>query len=374
MSADYSRLRVLVICAAVLAGLALPVATAGAGVSVGLASRASATYVWAVWGGHRGPALTKLTGEAGIDAGNNDSLLIEPSGHVLEFGGNTLGAQAYAVPHLSHVVATADADRYFLAISSPTSIVAGRCPDSTVWRWNDGQAATKVTALDGLGVVQVAAGADHQFALTCTGKVYVWGVGPLAGPGYSRVPTLNPHLTALTSGTAVGVLIDSGSDIGGMLVNGQLYVWGSNAQGQCGCGISGGYIASPRSVRQAVSFKTISLGGDQRYNGQILAIDGSGQAWCWGANLDGQCGLGTNHNVDVPTRVPGRTSVAQVAAGGTYSLFVGARGTLWACGAIHDFGKSSTPNQWSPSKVLSGVTAVSAGSAHALVVGAGART
>ena len=223
-------------------------------------------------------------------------------------------------------------------------------------------------------MVQVAAGADHQFALTCTGKVYVWGVGPLAGPGYSRVPTLNPHLTALTSGTAVGVLIDSGSDIGGMLVNGQLYVWGSNAEGQCGCGISGGYIASPRSVRQAVSFKTISLGGDQRYNGQILAIDGSGQAWCWGANLDGQCGLGTNHNVDVPTRVPGRTSVAQVAAGGTYSLFVGARGTLWACGAIHDFGKSSTPNQWSPSKVLSGVTAVSAGSAHALVAGAGART
>ena len=128
MSADCSRLRVLVICAAVLAGLALPVATAGAGVSVGLASRASATYVWAVWGGHRGPALTKLTGEAGIDAGNNDSLLIEPSGHVLEFGGNTLGAQAYAVPHLSHVVATADADRYFLAISSPTSIGRAAAP------------------------------------------------------------------------------------------------------------------------------------------------------------------------------------------------------------------------------------------------------
>lgn len=367
-------LKLLVICVAALAGLSLPVATAGAGVSVGLASPAPLTYVWAVWGGHRGPALTKLTGEVGIDAGNQDTLLIEPSGHVLEGGGNTLGAHPYAVPNLSHVVATADADRYFLAISSPAPIVSGRCPDSTVWRWNDGQAAAKVTALDGLGVVQVAAGADHQFALSCTGKVYVWGVGPLAGPGHASVPTLNPHLTALTRGTAAGVLIDSGSDIGGMLVNGQMYMWGSNAQGQCGCGKSGSYIFSPTPVRQTVSFKTISLGGDQSYNGQILAIDASGRAWCWGANLDGQCGLGVNKNVDVPTRVPGQASVAQVAAGGAYSLFVGTGGGLWACGDIHDFGKSSTPNQWSPSKVLSGVAAVSAGSAHALVVGARVRS
>ena len=39
------------------------------------------------------------------------------------------------------------------------------------------------------------------------------------------------------------------------------------------------------------------------------------------------------------------------------------------CGNIHDFGESPTANQLSTSKVLSGVAAVSAGAAHALVVG-----
>jgi hypothetical protein len=366
-------LRVLVICAVVLGGLSLPIATAGAGVSVGLPTPASSTYAWANNRNLR-PALTTFTGEVGIDAGNYDSLLIEPSGHVLEFGGNSTGARAYTVASLSHVVATADADQYFIAISSPTPIVSGRCPDSTVWRWSDGKAATKVTALDGLGVVEVAGGADHQFALTCTGKVYVWGVGPLAmgSSGHAfKEPTLNPYLTALTGGTSVGVLIDAGSDIGGMLVKGRVYMWGNNAQGQCGCGTSGGFMDSPTPVKQTVSFKTISVGGDQSYNGQVLAIDGSGRAWCWGAGLDGQCGLGTSTNVDVPTRVPGQTSVAQVAAGGAYSLFVGTNGDLRGCGDIH-FGagaKGSTANQLSSVKILSGVAAVSAGAEHVLVIG-----
>jgi alpha-tubulin suppressor-like RCC1 family protein len=362
------KLKAFVIGAAVVAGLSLPAATAGAGVSVGLAGPASSTYAW---GNIRdvGPVKTQLTGEVGIDAGNYDSLLIEPSGDVLEFAGDTQAAHAETVPDLSHVVATADADQYFLAISSPAPIVSGRCPDSTVWRWSDGKAASEVTALDGLGVVQIAAGADHQFALTCTGKVYVWGVGPLAmgGDGHFKEPTLNPQLTALTGGTSVGVLIDAGSDIGGMLVNGQVYMWGSNSQGQCGCGTTGSFIVSPTRVKQKVSFKTISVGGDQSYNGQVLAIDGSGRAWCWGAALDGQCGLGTSNNVDLPTRVPGQTSVAQVAAGGAYSLFLGTNGHLWGSGIIND--KTSTSNQLRPVKVFSGVASVSAGAEHALVVG-----
>ena len=39
MSADYPRFKIFVVCVAVLAGLSLPVATVGAGVSVGLTSR-----------------------------------------------------------------------------------------------------------------------------------------------------------------------------------------------------------------------------------------------------------------------------------------------------------------------------------------------
>ncbi len=367
-------LKVLVICAVVLGGLSLPAATAEAGVAVGLATPASSTYSWAN-NRNKPPDLTGLTGELAIDAGNYDSLLIEPSGHVLEFAGNSVGEHPYTVPNLSDVVSTADADQYFLAISSPAPMVSGGCPNSTVWRWKDGHPASKITALDGLGVVEVAGGADHEFALTCKGKVYVWGVGSL-GMGsaeHFREPTLNPRLTALTGGTSVGVVVDAGSDIGGMLVKGRVYMWGTNKQGQCGCGAKGTSIASPMPVKQTVLFKSISLGGDQNYNGQVLAIDRSGRAWCWGAGLDGQCGLGTKANVDVPTLVPGQTSVAEVAAGGAYSLFVGTDGDLWGTGDIHDGAadQGSTVDQFRPVKVLGGVAAVSAGAEHALVVGTG---
>ncbi len=365
-------LKVFVICAIVLGGLSLPVATAGAGVAVSLATPAASTYAWAN-NRNKPPASTGLTGEVGIDAGNYDSLLIEPSGHVLEFAGNSVGEHASTVPNLSNVVSTADADQYFLAISSPTPIVSGHCPHSTVWRWKDGQAASKITALDGLGVVELAGGADHELALTCKGQVYVWGVGSL-GMGsdeHFREPTLNPRLTALTGGTSVGVVVDAGSDIGGMLVKGQVYMWGTNKQGQCGCGATGDSIDSPMPVKQTVLFKSISLGGDQNYNGQILAVDRSGRAWCWGAGLDGQCGTGKKANVDVPTLVPGQTSVAEVAAGGAYSLFVGKDGDLWGTGDIHDgaAGQGSTVDQFHPVDVLRGVAAVSAGAEHALVIG-----
>jgi len=73
------------------------------------------------------------------------------------------------------------------------------------------------------------------------------------------------------------------------------------------------------------------------------------------------------NNVDRPTRVPGQTSVAEVAAGGAYSLFVDTDGDLWGSGDIND--QASTSNQLSPVKVFSEVDAVSAGAEHALVVG-----
>jgi len=71
--------------------------------------------------------------------------------------------------------------------------------------------------------------------------------------------------------------------------------------------------------------------------------------------------------------VPGQTSVAEVAAGGAYSLFVGTDGDLWGTGDIHDGAadQGSTVDQFRPVKVLGGVAAVSAGAEHALVVGTG---
>jgi hypothetical protein len=303
---------------------------------------------------------------------NRLSVAFFPSGVVEEFPPGVPGTKrAKAVRNISSVVATADGGRDYIAISSPTAITPGVCPDSTVWQWSLGEAAYEVTALNGKGVTQVAEAAGHQYALTCTGDVYVWGTGSLLALGRTATrytPTLNPQLTSLTNGTDVGVLIDAGSDLGAILVQGQAYVWGNNKQDQCGCGSQSPWLFTPTKVDQSVPFTSIDSGGDEGNDGQTLAIDASGQAWCWGANFDGQCGLGTTANVPVPTEVPGQTAVAQVAAGGDYSLFLGTDGDVWACGdnAQGAVGNGATANQLTPVDVLKGIVTVSAGANHAL--------
>jgi hypothetical protein len=340
-------MRRLSIVVALLAAvvLALP-ATAGA--------QATATYQYQ-W--NASPQLdSRVTGEVAIDAGSRDSVAIEPDGSVVEFG---IHGKPVVVPHLSDIVAVADGKEDYIAISSPSPLILdGSCPDSTVWRWDKGGAATEVTELDGLGVTEIAEAAGHQFALTCTGKVYVWGNNDLALGSYvsETSPTLNPSLTALTDGTDVGVLIDAGSVTGGILVDGQAYMWGANKDDQCGCGSSASQIEYPTAVRQSVPFTFIDTGGYDVNDDQTLALDAAGDVWCWGTNLQGQCGLGTTTNVPVPTEVPGIPPMVTVRAGGSYSLFLDTSGNVWQSGN----------NATSPTEVLSGMTMVSAGAFHAV--------
>ena len=325
----------------------------------GLISPAAHTYIW---GYDARPTSITITGEVGIAAGSRDSVAIEPNGTVVEFSQKGDHIDQATVPNLSDVVALADGREDYIAISSPSPIVLdGSCPDSTVWQWDDGGVATEDSQLNGLGVTEVAEAAGHQYALTCTGKVYVWGDAQLALQGVisEADPTLNPTLTALTKGTDVGVQLAAGSVTGGILVDGQAYMWGNNQEDQCGCGSSAGVVPYPKPVIQSVPFVAIDSGGQYVDDGQTLAIDASGHAWCWGANADGQCGTGTTTDVAVPTAVPGLSSVTQVAAGGDYSLFLDG-------GDVVECGEAEGTMQLTPTGVLGGIAVVSAGAYHAL--------
>ncbi|HXW38491.1 MAG TPA: hypothetical protein VEJ44_02255 [Acidimicrobiales bacterium] len=325
---------------------------------VGAISPAAQTYVW---GEDGSPTMVSVTGEVGITAGSRDSAAIEPNGSVKNFDLKGSHTKVTTVPNLSDVVAVRSGKKDYLALSSPTAIVLnGSCPDSTVWQWDDGGAATEVSQLNGLGVTEIAEAAGHQFVVTCTGKVYVWGDAELAlGKNVSEAdPTLNPSLTDLTHGSDAGVQITAGSVTGGILVNGQAYMWGANTADQCGCGSSDKTVESPTAVEQSVKFTVIDSGGQYTDDGQTLAIDTSGQAWCWGANFYGQCGLGTTSDVAVPTAVPGQSSVDQVSAGGDFSLFLDGS-EVAECGDIGS-------DDLTPADVLGGIAEVSGGAFHAV--------
>ena len=348
------------------------------------------------WGsGAKQPDVVKgVTGEVGVDAGNYGAVVREADGSVEGWGQSWAPRGVSTLPRLAHVVGMADGNDDYAFLEAPTGISPGVCPSGTsVWTVGlnlgsdlgigDSSRDTyttpqEVTALDGLGVVQVVAASGHMLALTCRGDVYVWGSNGedvLAMPPNEHdfaKPVLNPTLTKLTRGTSVGVELTTGSFSADLLVDGRAYGWGNNNLGQCGCGSSARAVDTPTAVLQdGVAFTSIDGGGDLVDNGHTLALDSHGHAYCWGDSQQGQCGLGTTGIVRSPTRVPGLPTLAQALAGGQYSLFLTTGGSVWTCGdnAKGQIGNGTTTNQLTPVSVLQKITMISAGAGHALAAG-----
>jgi hypothetical protein len=360
-----------------------------------LPSPANATYQWGhyistptLFNGQNGHP--NVTGEIGIDAGKVGNVAINADGTVEGWGLSWGTVDLRQMPPLQHVVQAEDGNDNFAFLEAPSGITPGVCPtDTSVWTVgpniggdlglgdpNNDLYATpqRVTTLDGLGVVQIAAAGQHMFALTCNGNIYMWGEneqGALDMPkSYtgSLTPTLNVALSGLTGGTSTGVEITTGSLSSDLLVNGQAYGWGLNNVDQCGCGSTDHnvYVATP-VLQGGVAYSSIDGGGDL-YNGHTLALDAQGNAYCWGDGQEGECGLGTASVVATPTQVPGLPALSQALAGGAYSLFLDTNGTVWACGynAQGQVGNGSTANQLTPVSVLSGMAMISTGSEHDL--------
>ena len=92
--------------------------------------------------------------------------------------------------------------------------------------------------------------------------------------------------------------------------NGSLYCWGRNDNSQLGLGYGSGRVEQPQHVDLGSGRTITSLGVDDSgaegwsNNAHSCAVLDNGDLVCWGANEEGQLGLGnTSTNVSVPTVV-----------------------------------------------------------------------
>jgi len=357
--------------------------TVGAGQSV--AASPGHIYEWgkpvAPGGPGDVPYADQTLNDVQIDAGNMADVAVLTNGTIAAWGGKPLANSsmtAEILPNVSNVVERpVDGNGSFDFLEQPGKDSA--CPNSTtvvIWPLGKNYAEPQVlSALNCLNVVQLAAGADHTFALTASGQVYVWGDdGSVLGLGPNvkreKSPTLNPSLTRLTNGTSQGIEITAGSRTGGMLVNGQAYCWGADSEDQCGTGSRAAYIYRPTAVDQgSLTFTFIDQGGNYYYNGHTLAMASNGSVWAWGDNAEGQLGNGTTINQNVPVPVSGLPgNIVDVRAGGIHSMALDAKGNVWTWGSNDNgqIGDGTNTNQLVPIEVLSGVSMISAGSLHSL--------
>ncbi|WP_295451380.1 CARDB domain-containing protein [uncultured Thiodictyon sp.] len=148
--------------------------------------------------------------------------------------------------------------------------------------------------------------------------------------------------------------------------DGDLWAWGNNWFGKLGDGTA---TDRWRPVQVLTGVAAVAGGANH-----TLTLRTDGSLWAWGGNDFGQLGNGTTSNdsytyPSTPTEV--LTGVAAVTAGHIHSLAIKIDGSLWTWGynKFGQLGDGTTTDRSSPLQVLTGVAAVATGGyGHALAI------
>jgi alpha-tubulin suppressor-like RCC1 family protein len=130
---------------------------------------------------------------------------------------------------------------------------------------------------------QLAAGDDHSCGMDGANNLYCWG----RNSTYDAAPTTNPvsapqQLAPVTGWREVAVGNDHTCAIDGSAVS----CWGDNGYGQIGDGTTNRAM-TPVATTLPFSPSAVIAGG-----GSSCALSATGQLACWGANYNGELGIG----------------------------------------------------------------------------------
>jgi len=241
---------------------------------------------------------------------------------------------------------------------------------------NGSDVPVKARLPGGTKVTAISAGFAHSVALTSTGAVLAWGKNYNGNLGNGSTTDSDvPVKVNLPTGTKVTAIAAGAEHNLAVTSTGAVLAWGYNAYGQLGNGGTGASDV-PVNVSLPTGTKVTAVAAGALHS---LALTSTGTVLAWGYNVDGELGDGSTTNSDVPVKVnlPPGTKVTAVAAGGYYSLALTSTGAVLAWGYNAD-GELGDGNRTSSDvavkvKLPAGrkVTAVAAGG---LLEGVGADT
>jgi alpha-tubulin suppressor-like RCC1 family protein len=238
-------------------------------------------------------------------------------------------------------------------------------------------------AVSGLSnVIAVAGGGEHSLALLGNATMMGWGAnreGQLGNgsTANSRVPVAIVDFATLGGITAIA----AGNEFSlALLTNGTVLAWGANEEGQLATGKTT-RLTAPAAIKGLINVTAIAAGGEF-----ALARLSNGTVMAWGAGTEGQLGDGKFGKSLSAIAVKGLSGVTAIAAGNEFALARLSNGTVmsWGSNATAQLGvpaetKSIGEGETEevevlhsdvplPVQQLSGVTAIAAGSDHALAL------
>jgi alpha-tubulin suppressor-like RCC1 family protein len=260
--------------------------------------------------------------------------------------------------------------------------VSGTCSSGQVY-WDENEYFESCDELSLYG--DIFAGDYHTCILKTTGEIYCWGSSVDEGVRGTNEETDYLHIskvtnpqgvlftTASTGGSTVCAIGDDdktycwGDNTNGQLGNGDTenrqlptevdlpegiifskidvgqnhvcaltddgiaYCWGNGSFGQLGNSLTDSkYVPTPVSMPEGISFSEITLG-----NYHTCATTTSSTIYCWGDNISGQLGNGTNSSSSTPVEVTMPENVyglSRLGSGSDFNCAVGENNKFYCWG------------------------------------------
>jgi len=213
--------------------------------------------------------------------------------------------------------------------------------------------------------VTVVAGGVHTCLVAADGRAFCWGGndrGQIGNGGTLRtvVPSMVSQDVRFGS-IAAGLSHSCGLARG----SGVAWCWGDNDQGQLGDRTIAPH-ATPARAADGRAFTSIAVGA-----AHSCALEADGDAWCWGSNVHGQIGGGdqASPGISAPSLVVGGHSWTAITTGWTFTcgLERGGRAYCWGENVSGQLGNGTTTERRSPDAVSGDLSfvAIAAGNSHA---------
>jgi alpha-tubulin suppressor-like RCC1 family protein len=216
----------------------------------------------------------------------------------------------------------------------------------------------------------ISAGENHTCGLTQTGIAYCWGWNYSGEVGNESRSRQNTPVRIHTPSNILFRKITAGNSFTCAIAQtGDTYCWGGNSNGQLGVNSVENPLTIPTRVQLPENVRLQAISAGEKHT---CAITQTGDAYCWGFNLNGQLGNNLGLEQRTPTRVelPSGIRLQTITTRHEHNCGISQTGTLvcWGYNGFGQLGISSEARQSLPTTIVMSpdiqFTAISTGNIH----------